>query len=180
MERGRFPSYFCVLGGCSHMTTGKQYFPFPAIAWQIVGHILAMKSTGPWPITSTCFSLKSRNILSGECDITTCSSLTSTPSHVVNCSAFFFRSVLPALVTKTVGTRNLPSLLISLHITRKWCFVCFLCYLLRKLRFCINFFCYLWNAYGADGSIFFPRTITPSISNRMPKSGSWVSLFSVW
>lgn len=67
-------------------------------------------------------------------------SLTSIPSHSDNCSALLLLSLLPALVTKTVGTRKFP---------------------LSSTSFL--------KALGANGRIFFPLTMTPSMSKRKPK-----------
>lgn len=71
---------------------------------------------------------------------------TSISSQQDSCSAFSCLKAFPALVTNTVGIRNLPSESTS-----------------------------LLNDSNAEGNTFFPRTITPSISNNSPKAGfpSW-------
>lgn len=65
---------------------------------------------------------------------------TSIPNQSDSWTALSCLKAFPALVRKTVGTLNFPFLSTS-----------------------------LWNACGANGSTFLPRTITPSISNRSPK-----------
>ena len=102
----------------------------------------AMWWTAPC-MTSTCLEWYSVNILSGECDITTWSSVTGTCSQSDNLSAFSCLNVFPAFVTKMEGTRHRSS---------------FLLYSREK-------------ASGAEGRIFLPLTITPSMSNMMPKFG---------
>lgn len=69
--------------------------------------------------------------------------LTGTPSMWDSWSAFFCRKQLPALVTKTTGTRNCPFASTS-----------------------------FWKALFAAGMGVFPRTKTPSMSNSNPKLGS--------
>ena len=72
--------------------------------------------------------------------MTTWSSVTSIPSQFESCSALLRLIRLPALVTNTVGTRNLPASSTS-----------------------------FLNALGAKGSTSLPRTMTPSMSKRKPK-----------
>ena len=86
------------------------------------------------------------NILRGECDMTTWSSVTGMPSQSESLSAFSCRRVLPALVTKMVGTLHLLSA--RSHSREK--------------------------ASGAVGRTVLPRTITPSMSNMIPKLGKFV------
>lgn len=77
--------------------------------------------------------------------ITCDSGRTSISSHSDSCSALSLRSAFPAFVTNTVGTRNFP-----VESTNRL------------------------NASRADGSIRRPRTITPSMSNNNPKSGTFL------
>merc|ERR1719219_2528412 len=102
-----------------------------------------MWCTAPWPMTSTCLEWYSVNILRGEWDITTWSSVTGTCSQSDSLSAFSCRNVFPAFVTKMEGTRHRCSSL-----------------LYNKEK-----------ASGAEGRTFLPLTMTPSISNMIPKFG---------
>ena len=67
---------------------------------------------------------------------------TGIPRICVSLAAFDDRNSLPTLVTKTVGTRNSPVVLINLR-----------------------------NASRVYGNNFLPRVNTPSTSNRRPNCG---------
>jgi hypothetical protein len=100
-------------------------------------------STGPCPVTRTCFLWNSVNILRGECAITTWSSVISTFNHSESLSAFSCRKEFPAFVRNTEGTLNLPVAGLTSFV----------------------------KASGANGRTLLPLTMTPSISKRIPKFG---------
>lgn len=101
---------------------------------------LAISTMGPWPDMRHRFLWNDLSIFKGECDMITWSGLILIPSKADNLAAFVERSSLPAFVTKTVGTRNLPF------------------FSVRRLRHSFVF-----------SSRVLPLRMTPSISKRIPK-----------